>query len=309
MSSGWRGKSMKRAVGVSLGSSSRDHRLEMELLGESITVERIGTDGDVSRAVQLYEDLDGKVDALGVGGAVLSIDTLDRSYDLSAVRRMIRNVRSTPVVDGTGFKSIMERRIVQHLEREIGDQIWPKRGMVTSGVDRFGLALSFDEAGYDMVYADLMFILGLPIPLRSLKSLTRATHILGPIVRHLPMSFLYPTGQREEVTVPKYEKWYHWAQVIGGDCNYIRRHMPTGVEGKVVVTNTTTQSDVAFFRDRGIRYLATSTPRLEGRTFGTNVMEAVIVALAGKGRPLAREEMEDYIGRLSLQPEIEQLNP
>ena len=33
------------------------------------------------------------------------------------------------------------------------------------------------------------------------------------------------------------------------------------------------------------------------------------MALAGKGRPLTPEEMEDYIGRLGLQPEIEQLNP
>ena len=37
-------------------------------------------------------------------------------------------------------------------------------------------------------------------------------------------------------------------------------------------------------------------------------MEAVIVALAGKGRPLTPEEMADYIERLDLQPEIEQLN-
>jgi len=300
---------MKRALSVSLGSSTRDHRVEMELLGEPITIERIGTDGDVSKAVSLYEEFDGRVDAFGVGGAVLSIDTLDRSYELSAVWRMIKNVRHTPVVDGTGFKRIMERGMVQHLERQIGDEIRPKRGMVTSGVDRFGMAQSFDEAGYDVVYADLMFILGLPIPLRSLKSLTRAASILGPVVRHLPMSMIYPTGEREEVTVPKYEKWYHWAQVIGGDCNYIRRHMPEGVEGKIVVTNTTTPSDVAFFRERGIKYLATSTPRLEGRTFGTNAMEAAIVALAGKGRPLAPEEMADYIQRLGLEPEIEQLNP
>jgi hypothetical protein len=281
----------------------------MELLGERILIERIGTDGDVSKAVQLYEEWDGKVDALGVGGAVLTVGTAQRSYELSAVWRMIRNVHCTPVVDGTGFKSIMERTIVQRMEREIGEEIRPKRCMVTSAVDRFSLALSFDEAGYDTMYADLMFILGLPIPLRTLKSLTRATNILGPIVRHLPMSLIYPTGEREDTTVPKYEKWYHWAQVIGGDCNYIRRHMPTGVEGKVVVTNTTTQSDVAFFRERGIKYLVTSTPRLEGRTFGTNVMEAVVVALAGKGRPLTPDEMTDYIERLGLRPEIECLNP
>jgi len=300
---------VRHVVSVSLGSSTRDHKVTVELLGQSIIMERIGTDGDVEKAVQLYEGLDGKVDALGVGGAVLVFDALDRSYELSAVWKMIENVRHTPVVDGTGFKSIVERRMMQYVEREIGDEIYPKRGMITSAVDRLGLALSFDEAGYDMMYADLMFTLGLPIPLRSLKSLNRAAHLIGPIARHLPMSVIYPTGEMEEVTIPKYEKWYHWAQVIGGDCNYIRRHMPTGVEGKLVVTNTTTQSDVAFFRQRGIKYLVTSTPRFEGRTFGTNVMEAAIVALAGKGRKLTPEEMAEYIERLGLKPQIERLNP
>ncbi len=99
---------MKHVVSVSLGSSTRDHKVTVELLGEPIIMERIGTDGDVGKAVQLYEELDGKVEAFGVGGAVLTFDALDRSYELSAVRKMIENVRHTPVVDGTGFKSIVE---------------------------------------------------------------------------------------------------------------------------------------------------------------------------------------------------------
>jgi len=298
---------VKRVVSVSLGSKSRDHKVTVELLGEQIEIERIGTNGDPVEAKRLYEELDGRVDALGIGGAVLIIEVFDRRYELVSVRKMIENVRHTPVVDGTGFKSVVERRLVQYMEEQIGAEIHRKTGMVTSAVDRFSLALSFDDAGYDMVYADFMFTLGLPIPLRSLKSLTRAAHMLVPILRWLPMSFLYPTGEREDVTVPKWEKWYRWAQVIAGDNNYIRRHMPEGMEGKIVATNTTIPSDVEFYRARGIKYLVTSTPRLNGRTFGTNVMEAVIV-VAGKGRALTEEEMTDYIERLSLHPEITQLN-
>ncbi|HHS97273.1 MAG TPA: quinate 5-dehydrogenase, partial [Chloroflexi bacterium] len=49
---------MKRAVSISLGSSTRDKRVALTLLGEEITLERIGTDGDVQRAIQLYNELD-----------------------------------------------------------------------------------------------------------------------------------------------------------------------------------------------------------------------------------------------------------
>lgn len=37
---------MKHVVSVSLGSSTRDHRVETEFLGEKFSIERIGMDGD-----------------------------------------------------------------------------------------------------------------------------------------------------------------------------------------------------------------------------------------------------------------------
>ena len=102
---------MKHVVSVSLGSKSRDAEAVLHLLGEDIHVQRIGTNGDVARAKAMYEEFDGQVDALGVGGAVLTIDALDRAYTFSAVARMVAGVRQTPVVDGTGFKSIVEHGV------------------------------------------------------------------------------------------------------------------------------------------------------------------------------------------------------
>ncbi|HNN12069.1 MAG TPA: hypothetical protein PKL78_00825 [Anaerolineales bacterium] len=62
---------MKRAVGISLGSSKRDKKVVVNLNGQDIQVERIGMDGNVEKARQLYLELDGKVDAFGVGGVDL----------------------------------------------------------------------------------------------------------------------------------------------------------------------------------------------------------------------------------------------
>ena len=41
---------MKRAVGISLGSSKRDKSVAVNLNGVEIQVERIGTDGDMAKA-------------------------------------------------------------------------------------------------------------------------------------------------------------------------------------------------------------------------------------------------------------------
>src|SRR5690606_16160319 len=64
---------MKRVVSVSIGSSERDHVAEVELLGQRVRVERIGTDGDVERAIRLIAELDGQVDAFGMGGIDLYV--------------------------------------------------------------------------------------------------------------------------------------------------------------------------------------------------------------------------------------------
>ena len=73
---------MKHVVSVSIGSSRRDHRVEMELLGERVCIERRGTDGDLGRAAQLIRELDGKVDAIGLGGMDLYIFAGGRRYVL-----------------------------------------------------------------------------------------------------------------------------------------------------------------------------------------------------------------------------------
>ena len=101
---------MKRAVSISIGSSKRNKSVEIVLLGEKVLIERLGTDGDMEKAAQLYKELDGKVDAFGVGGADLGLKVEDKWYPLYSVRPMVRFVRQTPLVDGTGLKKTRRGR-------------------------------------------------------------------------------------------------------------------------------------------------------------------------------------------------------
>jgi len=298
---------MKRVVSISLGSSHRDHAAEVDLLGERIRIERIGTDGDMRRAQQMYRDLDGKVDAFGVGGTDLSLRLDNKVYPLYSVLKLVEGVSKTPYVDGGGLRYVLDRRVMQYVEAEIGGEILPKTALITSAADRFDLARSFDEAGYNAVYGDLMFALGLPIPVRGIKNLKWLASVLLPILAHMPFSMLYPTGEKQRQNQPKFVRYYQWPSVVAGDFNYIFRHMPARLDGKVIVTNTTTAQDVEMLRKAGVRYLVTTTPRLEGRTFGTNVMEASLVALAGLRRPLTSAEIEEMLKKLDFHPMVQKL--
>ena len=76
---------MKRAVSISLGSSKRDSTVELDLLGQPVRIQRIGTDGDMARAAALYSELDGQVDAFGVGGTDLGLTVADKYYTLHSL--------------------------------------------------------------------------------------------------------------------------------------------------------------------------------------------------------------------------------
>jgi hypothetical protein len=301
------GYQMKQAVSISLGSSKRDKATEVELLGERVVIERRGTDGDVEKATALFTELDGKVDALGVGGIELNIHAFSNVYPLRAAHRLVRNVRQTPVVDGSGLKQTLERHVADTLIAELGPAYRSGRVLLTAAIDRMGMTQSFEDHDYDITYGDLMFGLGLPIPLRSAAAFRRVAKTLLPIISYMPISVLYPTGEKQLEIIPRYTKWYGWATIIAGDCNYIKRHMPADLSGKVIVTNTTTEEDRALFRQRGVKHLLTSTPLLHGRSFGTNMMEAALTAVAAKGRTLSTAELTAMLQQLDMQPVLHTL--
>ncbi|MCS6993580.1 MAG: hypothetical protein N2117_11110 [Anaerolineales bacterium] len=301
---------MKRAVSISIGSSKRNKAVEITLLGERVSIERIGTDGDMEAAALKFKELDGVVDAFGVGGADLGVMVEDKWYPLYSVQPMIRYVKKTPVVDGTGLKTTLERQAAPLLEQWIGAYLdaHGRSALIMTGVDRWGLTRCFLDAGYRCVFGDFLFSLGIPIPLHSERQLKTLAALLMPIAGRLPFAWIYPTGAKQEERKPKHADLFRQATVIAGDCHYIKRYMPDDLPGKVIVTNTTTPEDVEFFRRSGVKYLLTTTPVLEGRSFGTNMMEAALIAVSGKGRILTRAEYSELLERIGFHPQLQQLN-
>jgi len=302
---------MKRAVSISLGSSKRNKAVVVKLLGEEVSIERIGTDGDMEAAALKYKELDGKVDAFGVGGADLGLMVDTKWYPLYSVNKMVRFIKETPVVDGTGLKNTLERKAAPFVEEKLGayvQKMGGKKAFVMTGADRWGLAHGFVEAGYECTFGDFMFSLGMNIPLHTEKQLKSLAALVMPLAGRLPFDWVYPTGEKQEERKPKYPRWFQWATVVAGDCHYIKRYMPDDMKGKVVVTNTTTPEDVALFKKCGVKYLVTTTPVLEGRSFGTNMMESALIAISGMKRVLTAAEYNKMLDQLGFQPSFQELN-
>ncbi len=296
---------MKRAVSISLGSSKRNKSVTIRLKGEEILVERIGLDGDVAKARQMYLDLDSKVDAFGVGGVDLYLRLDEREYPLHAALKMVEGVTKTPLCDGRGLKHTLERRVFELARPQLGE-VHFKQAFVPVAVDRLGLAQAVAEVSDQTVFGDLMVALGVPLPIYGIPAFKRVARVMLPIVSHFPMSMIFYGSDGAEKE-PKYIKYFEESDLIAGDFLFMRKYMPARLDGKTVVTNTTTEDNIETLRQRGVKTVITSTPRYEGRSFGTNMMEAALTAYAGKGRRLTDEELNGLIDELGLRPEVIQL--
>ena len=294
-------------MSISIGSAKRDHAVEIELLGEEFRISREGTDGDMAKAQARFTELDGHVAAFGMGGIDLSLRAAGGTYRFRSAKQLVKGVRHTPVLDGTGLKGAVEGSTVEYMQRELGIDFTGKKVLLTSAVDRWGLAEALHDAGCEMVFGDLIYALGLPIPIRSWRGLKVLIRIIAPIVVQLPYQWLYPTGSEQEKAPrrdPKTEALYAWADIVAGDWQFVRKFMPEDMAGKWVITNTTTAEDVDLMRARGIELLVTSTPRLNGRSFGTNVIEATMVALAGASAELPQAEYQRLLSAVGFVPDV-----
>jgi hypothetical protein len=301
---------MKRIVSVSLGSSTRDHRAAVTLLGEEFDISREGTDGKLDVAIDKVRALDGVADAIGLGGIDVYLYAGQHRYALRDGLRLLNAATKTPVVDGSGLKNTLEREAVAFMQDDLKMDLRGRRVLMVSALDRFGMAQALVNAGADVLFGDFIFALDKDMPVRDLKTFEEMAEKYLPDACKLPFQFFYPTGKKQEnPPSPKYPQYYDEAEIIAGDFHFMRQFMPDRLDGKIVLTNTVTQENLEELRARGIKMLVTTTPDFGGRSFGTNVIEAALLALLAKTwSEVTPADYQRVLHDLRLQPRVVHLN-
>jgi len=266
----------------------------------------MGMDGSLDKAIAKIKELDGTVDAIGLGGIDVYLYAGKKRYAIRDGLRLLESAKRTPVVDGSGLKNTLEREAVGYLERELGIELRGKRVLMVSALDRFGMAQALVSAGAEVVFGDFIFALDLDKPVRGLEEFEELAQKYLPDACKLPFQFFYPTGKKQDrAPQSKYPEYYDDAEIIAGDFHFMRAYMPPRLDNKTVLTNTLTARDIEELRARGVTTLITTTPDFQGRSFGTNVVEAALIALLGK--TWAEVTEDDYarvLRELDLRPRV-----
>ena len=205
--------------------------------------------------------------------------------------------------------ALQEGRLFELAEPILGYRPRFQSAFIPFGTDRIGLISAVSAVADEVLIGDLMFMFGFPYAVRGLQQFKRLAHILLPVAGYLPIAVLFPPGAKDEGIHPKYQRYWQQADLIAGDMHYIRKYSCEDLRGKTVITNTTTEDNIALLRQRGVKRVLTTTPVYEGRSFGVNMMEGVLTAYSGKNRQLSIAELNALIDELDLRPSLQELNP
>jgi hypothetical protein len=301
---------MKRILSVSLGSPTRNHKARVEFLGEECELERLGVGDDWPRYLATYAEYDGKVDAFGVGGAEFCLQVDQKRYYFRETKAIRERIKLSKVGDGNGVKHLLAPRAIDRLEKVTGISLKGKKAFKTSAVDRWGMAKALVDHGCQVTFGDLMLALGIPLALHSLAQVKLVAALIAPIAVQLPLSWLYPLGsEQEKAPGTRFTRYYEEAEIIAGDFLQVWRYLPNDLSGKIIITNTTTAQNVEELQKRNLKILVTTTPRLEGRSFGTNVMEATLRALTPKpDAEITSADLLALMDRIPILAEVMTLN-
>ena len=147
------------------------------------------------------------------------------------------------------------------------------------------------DAGFEVIFGDLMFGLDIPIAIHTLSRLKTLAALLMPIAGRLPFSVDLPHRRKAGKAHAQV-----WKILCMGNCHCRRLSLHQTLHARRYERQDYRHQHHhrlkmwQYSAKRGVKYLVTTTPVLEGRSFGTNMMEAALVAVSGKGRPLTWPE-------------------
>ena len=284
----------------------------VQLLGETAEVRHEGCGNDTAVMAERIAALDGQVDAIALQGVARLLRLGNERVTHNGTETLFHIAQKTPVVDGGGVRSAMERWAIR-LADQAQPGIWSrKRTLMVPGLNHTGLSQALAEFTDEIRYADPIVFFNLPDAPGIGRPQTLAT-AAGPTLarlRDFPLQRLFPNSGTP--ARPRSAKPFAWADVLAGKMAIIRRYAPANLRHKIVVTEMATAEDVADLRARGVAAVVTTMPPL-GHTLSqlsAATFEACLAAMRpDQTAPLNENTYLNLMADLQWHPGIQFLQP
>lgn len=303
---------MKKVLLLHLGDG--EETLDIRFHDQPIRIHRVGCHGSYERVEQNIIEHDGEVDAIGLDGYPAYLSLGGHSVPHVTGQALHKLAKKTPVVDGSGIQSSLERWGVTLADRMQPGIFSQKRILMVPGLNHDGLADALRRRGSEIRYADPVVYFGFPdFPgIGHPQTLNQASLVTLDQLKDAPFRRIFPLPGQPGT--PRQEKPFRWADILAGNIGAIRRYAPPNLKNKIVVTDFATEEDLADLSQRGVSISITLIRPLDSasplRGSAPALVEAALVALRTSiDAPLTEDTYLDLVAGTEWKPEIRYLQP
>ncbi len=304
---------MKHVVIIHSGEGDEVRRITLH--DQIVAVRRVGSGSDLTRARDLIVAADGQVDAIALEGLPMRLQLRfgesARSYQLGA--QLAAVAQRTPVVDGTGVRTLLERWAVSLTDHDQPGLFAQKRVLMVPGLHHDGLRNGLERRAALVRYADLPIYLGLPV-LPGVASRQALALASAPLLDRLKLRGLKHLHGSPPVDRRRTAALFHWADILAGDLELIRAWAPAKLRRKTVVVESLLQEDLDDLRERGVSHVVALYDTLIAEPcpwrWSAAAVEALLAALRPRPEvPLSEDSYLDLLAHLHWTPRIHTLQP
>ena len=301
---------MKQVVSISLGSSANNYEFQTTFMGQKFKIQRIGTNGDYDKAVDLLIQLDAETDAFGLGSvklpkpekknrlvnAAAGLLNYVKDDDSNKIAKL-RSRLKAPVTTGDHLIKVAHEWAIRSLQFEHTGYFNNARVLFLSGMLNFHMASVMSDFTENMMFADPILENGISKFIHSFKDLELYAKGAHDLLKWVPSKrltasafplkkwnrhIIHKAMQKAHIIVVPYPNFYDYV----GDCT------PEELGGKTIITTTAYDDRIEFLKNQGVDVIIDTTPKLLKRVVGVNVQEALVIAALGKKEhQISDEEM------------------
>ena len=292
-------------VNVSLGPEERDYDAEVEWLERRFRLVRIGTDGDVVRAIEVARDWSARSHAIAVSG-IRDARTAGRyDGDLDAVQRIMDAAEEIPATNGHSLRDVLQEWTVRNAQADLTGLFTNARVVVFGGMNHYRTAKVLNEYTSNLTFADPLLRYGIASLLDSVPAaLDRFAGIAGWPTRVLPGVIMEPlTRPGDLLNHALLSSSVRDADVLVATFDELDAFGLEELAGKTLISSAISDERLADLQSRGVSIVLDDVPQPFDVTVNEAVLEAMMLA-ATDTVELTNDDLLDMIVSSGVDPRV-----
>jgi len=304
---------VKKIINISLGPQSEDYHVETEFMGHSFSIQRVGTDNDLTRAEDLLLKWNKQADVICISGIKYPPALGTRGVTHKKTKELLQlcDRLHTVVTTGETLNRVSQEWSIRHIQFQQGNTYFTNANVLfLSGITNGTLAKVMSEYTDNLMFADPIIENNIPKILNSVKELEFYAKNVKGVLNQIPLGkMIPPQKQIKNLNTFQLQHAIKKATILViphlGFYEYLDLCMGDSLEGKTVITTTAYPDRVDLLTELGVDVIIDTTPQLISSVVEDVVIEALMVAAfdVSKGREL-RSDLLEIISEQRLDPRI-----